>query len=373
MPYALNSMLILAIETSCDETGIAIIEAHGTLKNPEVRVIKSVVASQVKLHVPFGGVVPTLAKREHIKNLPLLMKKLFPKMAIETGGTESRPEFNFPGLNKKQKHPIDMIAVTSGPGLEPALWMGITFARNLGQATRLPVWGTNHLEGHLFSFLLKQKREISNIKNQISKIFPAIGLVVSGGHTVLVRVESFSKWKRMGETQDDAAGEAYDKVARMLELPYPGGPNLELLALKGNPKALALPRPMLNQKNLNFSFSGLKTAVLYKLRELDLKNQTVKEDVAASFQAAVIDTLVKKTIRATENGKIKSVILSGGVAANKTLRLTLGKAVRKIGAAYLVPPAKYNTDNAAMIAAASYLGYLRKKKYPLKANGAMNI
>ena len=271
-------MRILAIETSCDETALAIVEAKGGLKNPRFKILKNLVASQIKIHRPFGGVVPNLAKREHLKNLPILYKKL-----VASGNT----------LNP------DLIAVTVGPGLEPALWTGINFAReiysDLRQTTnnkQLKLIGVSHLEGHLYSNILENIR----MKN----IFPSIPLIVSGGHTILLLMKDLTHYKKLGETRDDAVGEAFDKVARLLNLSYPGGPEIEKLAKKGNHEEINFPRPMINQKNYDFSFSGLKTAVLYYLKNSE--NLSVKkEDVAASFQRAAFDVLISKTLRAVKN------------------------------------------------------------------------
>jgi len=338
-------MRILAIETSCDETAISLLEAGGGLKEPKFKILKQTVSSQVKLHAQFGGVVPSLAKREHTINLPVLLKKVLGVKTIE-----------------KEFKKIDLIAVTVGPGLEPALWTGIVFAQELSKKYKKPLLGVNHMEGHLFSYLLEKKYP--------TNLFPAIALVVSGGHTILLQVSSLSKWKKLGETRDDAAGEAYDKVARMLDLPYPGGPNMEKLATLGNPESIKFPRPMVNDKNSDFSFSGLKTSVLYYLR--DNKNAK-KEDVAASFQQAVIDVLAIKAVRAAKISNAKSLMLSGGVAANKELRRRLKNEAKKLGVPFLAPPMKFNGDNASMIAVAGYLQYLRKKKRPLKANGQLAI
>jgi N6-L-threonylcarbamoyladenine synthase len=369
-------MKILAIETSCDETGIALLEASGGLgkltSGPKFKIIKNLVSSQIAIHRPFGGVVPNLAKREHLKNLPILLGKI-------TGET--------PVAKKKFFGDIDFLTVTVGPGLEPALWTGIEFAKKLAAEFKKPLIGANHLEGHLYSFLLptptergnraKDKRE-KNIKN----IFPAIALIVSGGHTILLQMESFVKWKRLGETRDDAAGEAYDKVARLLGLPYPGGPEVEKLAATQSETAhpfgtINFPRPMLHDKNYDFSFSGLKTAVLYYLRNHSPAEgkvgKTEKINIAASFQAAAIDALTAKTVRAAKESAARSIILCGGVAANKALRARLEYESKKIGAYFLVPEFKYNLDNAAMIGAAGYMAYLRKKKYPLIADGGLEI
>ncbi len=333
-------MKILAIETSCDETGIALLDASGTARAPRIRVIENLVTTQIPIHRPFGGVVPNLAKREHLKNLPILFAQLRTR----------QPRLKF-----------DLITVTVGPGLEPALWTGITFAQSLAKEYRVPLVGANHLEGHLYSFLLSSKKAVT---------FPAIALIVSGGHTILLKLDSFSKWKRLGETRDDAAGEAFDKVARLLGLQYPGGPEVERLAREGNPHAIAFPRPMLNDKNYDFSFSGLKTSVLYYMRD----HKTVsKKDVAASFQEAALDVLVKKTIRAARDFGARAIMLSGGVAANKALRARLAREAKKIDCTLFVPDFKYNLDNGAMIGIAGYMAYLRKKRYKMEAHGDMEI
>lgn len=357
-------MNILAIETSCDETGIALLRCGGGLRTPKFSVLANLVASQIKIHRPFGGVVPNLAKREHLKNLPLLWQR----MVIQDSRIKNKkilnPESSF--MNQ-----VDLITVTVGPGLEPALWTGIGFAKELARQYQKPLVGANHLEGHLYSFLLPApKKGILIHGSKFTNLFPAVALIVSGGHTVLLRMESFSKWRRLGETRDDAAGEAFDKVARLLELPYPGGPEIEKLAKRGDLNAIAFPRPMLHEKNFDFSFSGLKTAVLYFSKE---NAKAKKADVAASFQQAAVDVLVLKTIRAAEESSAKSVILCGGVAANKKLRHDLRSAAKKIGVSFLAPRTAYNFDNAAMIGAAGYMAYLRKKKYRLGAQGTLDV
>jgi len=405
-------MNILAIETSCDETAIAVLECSGSLKGKlNFKILANEVSSQIKIHRPFGGVVPNLAKREHIKNLPKIYQKIKKEIL---------------GLEKK----IDLIAVTVGPGLEPALWTGINFAQELAKKLKKPLIGVNHMEGHLFGFLLKteksnsviphllrpsdlsvrsltkeealcvegmrnpEKRLDSRLRGNDKIQFPAIGLVVSGGHTILLKMQSLTKWEKLGETVDDAAGEAFDKVARILSLQYPGGPEIEKLAKQGNPKAIAFPRPMLNQHNYDFSFSGLKTSVLYYVRDSILNNSNSKEindlrgpknrmqssdlggqkiaasevnklkaDIAASFQQAAIDVLTKKTLKAADEFSARSIILCGGVACNKTLRETIKKESERRGLNFFAPEMKFNTDNAAMIGAAAYINLLAKKSF----------
>lgn len=361
-------MQILAIETSCDETGVALLRATGGLHAtashialghaPRFTVIHNLVASQIKIHRPFGGVVPNLAKREHLKNLPILFEKL--KKALRAEHRNLKP---------------DLVTVTVGPGLEPALWTGIGFAKELAKEYKVPLVGANHLEGHLYSFLLPSRSSKAYASALLpKKIFPAIALIVSGGHTILLRMESFAKWRRLGETRDDAAGEAFDKVARLLHLPYPGGPEVEKLSARGNSFAITFPRPMLDQKNYDFSFSGLKTAVLYYLRDAKLaKKRVSKADVGAGFEQAVVDVLVAKTRRAVEDCAAESVLLSGGVAANKHLRRALERMAGLVGAQFFVPDFKYNSDNAAMIGVAGYMSHLRKKRYRLTAQGNLGI
>jgi N6-L-threonylcarbamoyladenine synthase len=340
-----TAMRILAIETSCDETALALLDASGTLSHPQFAPQKNIVASQISIHKEWGGVVPNLAKREHIRVLPLIYKKLL---------AEKTP---------------DIIAVTVGPGLEPALWAGIEFAKSIykdlkKKNKKLKIIGVNHLEGHLWSFLLDTK------KNDAKKIFPAVGLIVSGGHTTLLKMDSLTKWKTLGETKDDAVGEAFDKVARMIGLPYPGGPEIQRIAEKGNPDAIAFPRPMIHSKDYNFSYSGLKTSVLYYMRD---HTRAKKEDVAASFQSAALAPLIHKTMRAAKEYGAKSIILSGGVAANRALREKLKTESKKMKLSFFAPPMNFNTDNAMMIAAAGYISYMRKKSRALKANGNLKI
>lgn len=346
-------MNILSIETSCDETSLALVECSGGLRAPKFNVVKHIVSSQIEMHREWGGVVPNIAKREHIQNLPKLLRQILGRQQL----VDSRQE-------------IDAIAVTVGPGLEPALWAGITFAQQLAKDLKKPLLGANHMEGHMFSVLLDAEDSKQQAVNSKQIKFPAIGLVVSGGHTILVKMDSYTKWTNLGETRDDAAGEAFDKVARMLKLPYPGGPEISKLALKGDPKAIAFPRPMIHDKNYEFSFSGIKTAVLYYLRDHKKVN---KADVAASFQQAVIDVLVKKTMRAAQEFGAQTVFVCGGVAANKELRRQLGDQCEKWGIAFTAPANEYNTDNAAMIAAAAYFAKLRKEKYKMVADSTMTL
>ncbi|MFA6407600.1 MAG: tRNA (adenosine(37)-N6)-threonylcarbamoyltransferase complex transferase subunit TsaD [Candidatus Paceibacterota bacterium] len=350
-------MRILSIETSCDETALALIEARGGLRAPKFVVKKNIIASQIAIHRPFGGVVPNLAKREHLKNLPILFEELEKE------------------IGKKK---IDILAVTVGPGLEPALWTGVEFSKEVfkklkNHNPKLEFIGTNHMEGHLYSFLLSQKTENSKfeiLNSKLKKLFPAIALVVSGGHTIILRMDSLTHWKKLGETRDDAVGEAFDKVARVLGFPYPGGPEIEKHAKKGNPLFVPFPRPMLHSPDYEFSFSGLKTSVLYYMR--DNKDANV-DDVAASFQAAAIDVLTKKTERAIRGFGAKSVLLSGGVAANTALREALTTKAKEFRIPFLAPALMFNTDNASMIGVAAYMSHLRKKNRRITAQAHLSL
>ncbi|MBI5733032.1 tRNA (adenosine(37)-N6)-threonylcarbamoyltransferase complex transferase subunit TsaD [Candidatus Jorgensenbacteria bacterium] len=350
-------MKILAIETSCDETAIALLKATGRLNSqtnkPRFKILKNLVSSQISIHRPFGGVVPNLAKREHLKNLPIVFER------IASDPYQLKP---------------DLVAVTVGPGLEPALWTGVNFAKEIRHKyfPNIKLLGVNHLEGHLYSFLLSKK-------TKSSKIFPAISLIVSGGHTILLLMQSLTKTQKLGETRDDAVGEAFDKVARLLNLPYPGGPEIEKLARIGNPNAIAFPRPMIHTKDYDFSFSGLKTSVLYYLRDIQKTEPNIQSsqkfiaDVAASFQQAAIDTLITKTIKAAKTFRVKSIMLSGGVAANKTLRKNLKREGERSKMNFFSSIPKFQTDNAVMIGIAAYISHLKKKNRHITAQGNLNL
>ena len=345
----MNPLKILAIETSCDETAIAVLECEGGLECPKFKILAEEVSSQIKTHRPFGGVVPNLAKREHIQNLPIVYRQILDKFEI-----------------RNLKFEIDCVAVTVGPGLEPCLWTGINFAENLAKELNKPLIGTNHLEGHIYSNWLQ------NPKIE----FPAIVLLVSGGHTMLILMTSLTEWKILGETKDDAVGEAFDKVARMLKLPYPGGPEVENLAkrfsiLRQTKDLIEFPRPIIHEKNYDFSFSGLKTSVLYFLRD---NPETSKEEVCSAFQEAAIDVLATKTIRAAKEFNIKTILLCGGVASNLALQESLKSKVLEFkDLKFFVPEQKYNGDNAVMIATASYINYLQNKNLKLEAQGNLSL
>ena len=323
-------MIILGIETSCDETALALLEVNGDT----YRVIDSVIHSQIDLHKEFGGVFPMLAKREHEKKLPLLYASLLEKNPIK----------------------IDRIAVTFGPGLEPALWTGIVFAQSLG----FPIVPVNHMEGHIFGSLIDQENH-----KLLPVEFPALCLLISGGHTELVLMEKYGSYKILGKTRDDAVGEAYDKVARMLGVSYPGGPEISKRAetqRKENIESdVKLPRPMIHSKDLDFSFAGLKTSVLYALQE-----RKEIPGLEREFEEAVKDVLVSKTQDAIERNNPKSLIIGGGVSANKYILDSL----KALGIPTYTPGKHLSGDNAVMIALTGAFGEVKTE---IEAKGNLSL
>lgn len=320
---------ILAIETSCDETALAVVEGSGE----RVQLVTSVVRSQVDVHAAYGGVVPDIAAREHIELLMPMLHK-------------AKADGFFEGL--------DAIAVTAGPGLAPALRVGVGAAKGLAFALGLPLVSVCHLEGHIYASWIRQ--------DDLRPAFPLLALIVSGGHTELVLMKEHGQFERLGETLDDAAGEAFDKVAKMLELGYPGGPKVDALAKEGSAQAYAFPRGMEKSGDFSFSFSGVKTSVLYTLRALADRGELTepaKADVAASFQEAVVDILVKKTMAAAKKYTPASIVLAGGVAANVALRTRLGDSCANVGIPFFLPEFRFSMDNAAMIAVAGYFRFLQ--------------
>jgi N6-L-threonylcarbamoyladenine synthase len=322
-------MRILGIETSCDETSVALLDVDKGV----ARIEKELTASQVLKHAKYGGVVPEVAARLHIETLPILIDEL--------------------GVKGKG---LDGIAVTRGPGLITSLRVGTDFARSLAFGWDVPIIGVNHIEGHIAANWIGKK--ITDAYR-----FPALVLVVSGGHTELILMKGFGSYERLGSTLDDAAGEAFDKVAKMLDLGYPGGPAVSKRAEQGNPEAFDFPRPLLKKQNFDFSFSGLKTAVLYTLQSKPEWSSKEVDDLCASFQEAVVETLVTKTLRAAKAKKAKTVFLAGGVAANGPLRERLVKQVSAElnDVEAVIPALAYCTDNAAMIAMTGYF-HLSKKE-----------
>jgi N6-L-threonylcarbamoyladenine synthase len=334
-------MLVLAIETSCDDTGAAVI-LNGR------KILSNVVSSQVSIHQKYGGVVPELASRRHIESIVPIVTE-----ALEMGKVTLRD--------------IDGISVTQGPGLVGSLLVGLSFAKSLSFVTRLPFVGVNHIEAHLSAIFLEEK----------PPKFPFIGLVVSGGHTSLFRVDGFGKYKRLGQTRDDAAGEAFDKVAKLLSLGYPGGPVIDELSKLSNPKAIRFPRPTLGKNSLDFSFSGLKTAVVNYVKSHPEPaggySEELIRDIVSSFQEAVVDVLVKKTLQAAQNQGLRRIVLSGGVAANRRLRERIKEEASQQKVKVYIPSPSFCTDNAAMVGVVGYEYLKRGIQSPLSLNAFSNL
>ena len=309
-------MLILTIESSCDETSAAVIQGGR-------RVLSNAIASQIPVHRRYGGVVPELASRNHIRDIHPVIDEALDQAQVRL-------------------EQLEAIGVTSGPGLVGSLLVGIETAKTLAFGLRIPCLGLNHLEGHLTAILL----EIDGVERPS---FPYIGLVASGGHSDLYLVEALGRYTLLGRTRDDAAGEAFDKVAKMLGLPYPGGVEIDRLASLGRRDAVELPRPLWTRQHLDFSFAGLKTAVLTHLKQHGVPQGQALHDLCASFQAAVVDVLVMKTLEAAKQHKVKQIVLSGGVACNSELRRVMrDEAARRRVEVFVAPP-RLCTDNAAML------------------------
>ena len=329
MSISKSSLLILAIETSCDETAISVLRSSKGL----LSILSNEVSSQAKLHAKWGGVVPNLAAREHVKNITPIFE-----LALKNAGSKMEN--------------IDLIAVTEGPGLIPALMVGNNFAKTLAYLLNKPLLGIHHIEGHIYANMVGLDKKIK---------FPILCLIVSGGHTQLVLMKNHLKYAIVGQTLDDAVGEAFDKVARILGIGYPGGPIVSKYAaeydIQNTIYKIQLPRPMLNKQGFNFSFSGLKTAVLYETKKhLDLlKDKKYISAVCHEFQQATIDVLVSKTIRAAEKFEPKTIVLAGGVSANAELRKQLGEAIKNNlpNVYYCIPDLSLTGDNAAMIGSAA--------------------
>ena len=320
-------MRILGIETSCDETGVAIYDEEKGL-------IANQLHTQIALHADYGGVVPELASRDHIRKLAPLLQA-----ALQEANVTAKD--------------IDGVAYTSGPGLVGALLVGSTVARSLAYAWNIPAIGVHHMEGHLLAPMLEEN----------PPHFPFVALLVSGGHTQLVRVDGVGRYELLGESIDDAAGEAFDKTAKLLGLDYPGGAALARLALNGTPNRFVFPRPMTDRPSLDFSFSGLKTFAANTLHQVmqeegELTEQS-KADIAYAFQEAVVDTLAIKCKRALKQTGLKRLVIAGGVSANKQLRQTLAELMQQLGGEVFYPQPQFCTDNGAMIA---YAGFLRLKQ-----------
>jgi N6-L-threonylcarbamoyladenine synthase len=326
-------MITLGIETSCDETAMCLLETQDN----QYKILGNIVHSQIETHKEFGGVVPMIAKREHIKNLPIIYEKILKDS----------------GVNENQ---ISRIAVTNGPGLEPALWTGILFAKDLGKRLNIPVIPINHMEGHIVASLLSTSSTQKDFAELKPLDFPTIALLISGGHTELIEVDNIGSYEVLGATVDDAVGEAFDKVARMLELPYPGGPEISKLAeyARNNniDKQISLPRPMIHSKDMTFSFSGLKTAVLYTLKKIENVTVEQKQDIAREFEDAVTEVLISKTKMAIEKISTQSLIIGGGVIANTHIRKSFEQLAKEYSLSLYLPASGLSGDNALMIALA---------------------
>ncbi|OOE00353.1 tRNA (adenosine(37)-N6)-threonylcarbamoyltransferase complex transferase subunit TsaD [Anoxybacillus kestanbolensis] len=327
-----KDMFVLGIETSCDETAVAIV------KNGR-EIVANVVASQMESHQRFGGVVPEIASRHHVEQITLVLEETMKQANMDISQ-------------------LDAIAVTEGPGLVGALLIGVNAAKALAFAHRIPLVGVHHIAGHIYANQLVQEMK-----------FPLLALVVSGGHTELIYMKEHGIFEVIGETRDDAAGEAYDKVARALQLPYPGGPHIDRLAKQGKP-IIDLPRAWLEEGSYDFSFSGLKSAVINTLHNAKQRGEMIRpEDMAASFQASVVEVLVRKTIEAAMHYSVKQILLAGGVAANEGLRTQLQKQMNQLPEVELViPPLSLCTDNAAMIAAAGTVLFQQGKRATMALN-----
>lgn len=389
----MDGMKILAIETSADDTGIAILEAKNITDGVEFKILANKIHTQIDIHTTYGGIFPMVAKREHgkyiiptleaalkesgmlaMKKKPEMDKSLLKKVKKILERENDLGDICSQFLETIEKPDIDIIAVTVGPGLEPALWVGISVARALSTAWNIPIIPVNHMEGHLLSIL--PQNDTTFIFNENTLQFPMLSLLISGGHTELVLVPEFGKYKVIGSTRDDAAGEAFDKAARMLDLPYPGGPEIARLAKIERENTgensesvfspIVLPRPMIHTKDYDFSFSGLKTAVLYLIRDIgkEMIDETMKSKIAKEFEDAVVEVLLTKTLRALEEYKIKTLILGGGVSSNIHLQKTFTESLKKLAPkiAFHFPTKTLSTDNALMIAIAGYFQYLKTEQ-----------
>jgi N6-L-threonylcarbamoyladenine synthase len=367
-------MRILGIETSCDETAVCLIEASGDLPQPNLKVLGDALYSQIKIHKEFGGVFPALAKRAHAQNIVHLFVQTlkeagqYHEQSVQNLSAETREKIALI-LNREDnlsvellkvaetitKPDIEAIAVTFGPGLEPALWVGVNFARALSVLWNIPIIPTNHMLGHIYATLLS-----NNSQNFSQDFFPAIALLISGGHTELVKLSNWTKTEIIGKTRDDAVGEAFDKVARIMNIPYPGGPEISRLAeeyrdKQPNQDYWKLPRPMLHSNDFDFSFSGLKTAVLYAVKKHGELSNDDKQSLAREFEDAVVEVLIKKTEKSLRSNGARSVVIGGGVSCNRAIRSAFQEFGQKENIKIILPDPKLSTDNAVMIAIAGYI------------------
>ncbi len=397
-------MRILAIETSCDETAIAVVEAEGNEQSAQFRVLGNTLLSQIEIHREYGGVFPALAKREHAKNLVPILEAALEEAELLHEDTQAIPEEmrsaiarileREPGLEEQffefigecEPPEIDVIAVTAGPGLEPALWVGINFARALALVWNKPLVAVNHMEGHVIAALVSGNHAASPLASSgvafelKNPEMPVLGLLISGGHTELVLMREWLQYELIGQTRDDAIGEAFDKVARMLSLPYPGGPEISRLAeksrLETSETLFKLPRPMLDSTTCDFSFAGLKTAVLYLLKTKSDVSDREKEHIAHEFENAVTDVLWRKTSRAIDETGAQTLVIGGGVSANTHIRRVFIEKMQSDypDVALRIPSADLTTDNAIMIALAGFYRALRKEFVTdITANGNLSL
>jgi N6-L-threonylcarbamoyladenine synthase len=388
-------MKILGIETSCDETAISYINTDGKT----VFVLGNCVNSQADLHTPYGGVFPTLAKREHSKNIvatfmsamkPFVTKNevsLVTEEQVETiKALLGREQELLDGLLAEiiylQKPNIDAIAVTEGPGLEPALWVGINFAKALNILWNIPIIPMNHMEGHILVSLLKKPTTNTRTQEQdeyeiIQPILPALSLLISGGHTELVLIPKIGEYTIVGQTRDDAVGECFDKTARILGLPYPGGPKISALAKEAREQNIEsperLPRPMIHSKDLDFSFSGLKTAVLYLVQRFGTLDERTKKGIAREIEDSIVETVTKKTTSAIDAYNAQSLIIGGGVIANTRMREMLAHVADERGIPLFLPEIGHATDNALMIAVAAWFSKEKTTSERPKAQGGLSL
>jgi len=346
-PSAASGELVLGIESSCDETAAAVVQNA-------VRIRSNVVSSQVAIHRPYGGVVPELASRHHLQNIVPVVEQ-----ALSDAGL-TLPE-------------LDGIAVTRGPGLVGALLVGVQLAKSLAYVHKLPLLGVNHLVGHLCAARLAPRPPTGPLQQAHGPPDRHLALLVSGGHTALLMVEQFGRYRLLGATRDDAAGEAFDKVAKLLSLGYPGGPIIEGLAEQGDPNAIRFPRALPRRDELDFSFSGLKTAVVNRVRRHGVPQGQEQADLCASFQQAVCDVLVRKTLAAARLQRAPAIVASGGVLANKAIRGALAAATTESNLELFVPPVALCTDNAAMIAAAGTLRLRANERSGLDLNAQARL
>jgi N6-L-threonylcarbamoyladenine synthase len=411
-------MRLLAIETSCDETAIAIVEAEGDASHASFRVLGNALLSQIELHKPYGGVFPSLAKREHAKNLVPILEAALEEAEMLHEDTQAIPEeirnhiavllerehglaeafFDF--VSECEPPAVDAIAVTAGPGLEPALWVGINFAKALALLWNKPLVAVNHMEGHIMTALAKEPIDTAPSGTRFNLVIeevqmPVLALLISGGHTELVLMNEWLQYELVGQTRDDAVGEAFDKVARMLDLPYPGSPEISKLAEQHRSDrsrlgtlseggedqsgvAVKLPRPMIDSLTCDFSFAGLKTAVMTLLKKMPSVSEHDKKHIAHEFENAVADVLWKKALLALEQTQAKILVIGGGVSANTHIRRVFAEKMNKEfpDRTLRIPTASLTTDNAIMIALAGYYHALNQDfadPTTLTANGNLSL